>query len=1368
MEKNSVGGINMNSKIELSEYNSSNSKVYLNGDGTISVEIYDQNINDGGIMTLSDEPTIGDTSQYNPDNTMISQGNNAPFNIVDTYISSSRTTTGEEDKIKIGVEKINGNNVIHRALLKFDLPKIPSSYTLVNATLNMIGYYDENYSEQNSNTMIAIHQITSDWLTTSPTWANMANGYKESIENYFHATRSSGTISGNTLTVEPKLSQIDVTDLVQRWYNNEPNYGLMLKAVDETYNENIKLGEYYTVDAANESAKPQARLVINYKNLNGLEGYLTYTSQSHELGSTHINNYNGNVTSLFSVANTVGGPLPASIDLVYNTSDVVNNNDYGYGLGVKPNLIQTIKEVTIDTLNVLQYLDEDGTIHYFYKNSDDNIYYDEDGLSLKVEPVASNYIMTDKNKNTNKFVNHNGTYYLEQITDTTNKSINIVYDTNNRITKVIDASNKEITITYEDNKITFVSPYKTTIVNLTNNQIISIEDLGDTTTISYNDNKLIEKIINSNGLYTKYEYINDLTYKVSKVTEYGRNDSEGNYLEFTYNLKSTSIKDRKGHVNTYVFNNNANTEVITSLDENQNLSNAYGKSTTYGELGTSSVNKITLDGSLVRHINNLIEDSSFESGNSLFTTSNESITTEVIDNAHYGIKALKVTNTALDNYVYLEKAVEKGKDYTFSAYTKNEVPFELSLSYDDVIKTVTIDDISSEYSRCDITINYPEEATSNLNITIKPLALGVIYIDGLQLEEGEVANYYNMISNSNFANSLNGYEITTSKRVGIESHYDTPPLDIPSVEVVQVDGSTKALRLINSPLLQTTLAKSFYMSGHAGDVFELSFWYKNEGPRMIPSETNPVEPATIYANLHFGYTEGENDEPTIDQYLTPYNKDWHYFSKKFVAKYDYNEVSLNIINEFSCRDCYITNISLFKDLESYSYTYDDEGNLVSSTDLSRETSTFNYNGNNQLIEATSPLGNKFKYEYDENVTDRLIRAISPSGITNSIDYDENNNPIKTVINNTQAFDEIIDTTYYIIAKGTDRYLYIKPDKNLMVRQCECSHDKFNVIKQTDNKIKLQYTILNNYYLKDNGGVLKVEYGDTGNNIFELIEHSNKTYSIKSVSSNLAVTVNEDNTLSLTTYNEDSNEQQFLFERMESKLFIESSSTYTEDGRFIRSVKDSLGNIVTYDIDNTTGLTNAVIDPNGSVSNYVYDDKHRVTSITKGEHEVSYEYDTNDNLSKITHGTKNYCFEYDEYNNNKKVTINNTNLIEKIYENNNGNLTKVKYGNNDEINYTYDEYGRVKTVVKEDNTYKNYYDNLGRITRVNSNNEVYNYEYDFAKRLSKFKINDYETLLNYDKDNNITTKIEKIGEDSYTYNYAYNNESALTNLNVLDT
>ncbi|MGN1371988.1 MAG: DNRLRE domain-containing protein [Candidatus Coprovivens sp.] len=1350
----------MDKRIELTEYQTPNSKTYLKKDGTIQIEIYDEIINNNQIMLLSDEPTLTPGESNNTAGMGAITGNNNPFYITDTYISSNGTNTGEEDKIKIGVERINGTDVIHRALLKFDLPTIPSSYTIVDATLNLIGYYDENYNESDSNTLISIHQLTQDWSENSTTWSSMNNKYNTNIENYFHSTRSSGTISGDILTINSKVSKVDVTDLVQRWYNNEPNYGLMLKAVDEIYNANVKIGEYYTKNAETETGNPQPGLVINYKNLNGLESYLTYTSQSHELGSSHINNYNGNLTSTFDVANTIGGPLPVGLYLVYNTADKVLGSNYGYGLGIKPNLIQTIKEVTIDDIEVLEYTDEDGTIHYFYKSTD-NIYYDEDGLSLKVELIDNNYIMTDKDKNTNKYVNHSGTYYLEEIKDTSDKTIQIIYDTNNRINKVIDASNDEINITYEANKISFISPYKTTIVNITNNLVTSIEDLEDITTITYNSNNLIEKIINSNGLYTKYEYINNKTYRVSKVIEYGKDNSEGNYLEFTYNLKSTSIKDRKGHVNTYVFNNNANTEVITNIDSNNDLTNAYGKTSVYGEVGTSSVNKVTLDGSLVKHVNNLIDNSSFEDRTNPFTSSNSNITSSVLNEGHYGLKSLKISNTALNSYISLSKQVDKEKYYTFSTYIKNDIPLEISLSYDSVEEKTIINDINNKYSRYDVTINYPESATSNLVVKITPLGIGNIWIDAIQLEEGEVANYYNMISNSNFNNGTTGYEISSYKRTGRQWNYESEETT-PRAEVVTIDN-IKALKLNNNPLIQTTIAKHFNVNGKAGDVFELSFWYKNEGPKIIPPVDSIEEPANIAGYIYFDYVDGEWEGYGEDDYLTEYNKDWHYFSKKYVAKYDFNSISLNINDLFSCRDCYITNISIFKDLESYSYVYDDEGNLVSSTDLSRETSTFNYDGNNQLIEAISPLGKKFKYEYDENVTDRLIRAISPTGITNSIDYDSNNNPIKTIINNTQAFDEIIDTTYYIRAKGTDCYLYIKPDKNLMVRQCECSHDKFNVIKQPDSKIKLQYTVLKNYYLKDNGGVLKIEYGDN-NNIFELIEHSDKTYSIKS--NELSVTVNEDNTLSLTTYNENNESQHFLFERMENSLFIESSAEYTNDGRFIKSVKDSLGNVTTYDINSTNEVTNSITDPLDNTTNYTYDSKFRVSNISKGEHNVSYEY-SNNNLSKITHGTKNYTFEYDNFNNNKKVNINNTNLVENFYENNNGNLTKIKYGNNHEVNYTYDEFDRIKTITKTNDVYKNYYDNLGRIVKLTSNNDNYNYEYDFANRISKYKFNNYKSSYNYDSENNVTDKKEELGNYSYLYNYSYNQESSLTNLNILN-
>ena len=301
----------MSNKIELTEYRTPNSKTYLIKDGTIQVEIYDSIINDNQVMLLSDE-VISTSSRTSDVGGII--GNNNPFNIVDTYISSNGTNSGEEDKIKIGVERNNGVDVIHRALLKFDLPTIPSSYTIVDAKLNLIGYYDENYNESNSNVQVSIHQLKKDWVETNVTWNEMNSQYDTNIENYFHSTRSSGVIADNVLTVSTKISQVDVTDLVQRWYNNEPNYGLMLKAIDETYNSDIKIGEYYTKNAQANSYSPQPRLIINYKNLNGLEGYLTYTSQSHELGSSHINNYNGNLTSTFDVANTIGGPLPVDIN----------------------------------------------------------------------------------------------------------------------------------------------------------------------------------------------------------------------------------------------------------------------------------------------------------------------------------------------------------------------------------------------------------------------------------------------------------------------------------------------------------------------------------------------------------------------------------------------------------------------------------------------------------------------------------------------------------------------------------------------------------------------------------------------------------------------------------------------------------------------------------------------------------------------------------------------------------------------------------------------------------------------------------------------------------------------------------------------
>jgi len=245
---------------ELNEYRTNNTKTFLNRDGTIDIEIYDKNLNNQNSSGISPITTI--------------TGSDSSSSIIDTYIygGDSNATPYDEDILKVGVERSNNQDTIYRSLLKFELPTIPASYTMVKARLNLIGYADTSYDEYNPNTLISVHQITEDWTESSAKWNNMNDKYNSKIENYFYATRSSATIEDNTITINPKTAYVDITGLVTKWY--EPNYGLMLKAYDETYNANVRSGQFYSQDNTFTENNPKPRIIITYKNFNGLENIL--------------------------------------------------------------------------------------------------------------------------------------------------------------------------------------------------------------------------------------------------------------------------------------------------------------------------------------------------------------------------------------------------------------------------------------------------------------------------------------------------------------------------------------------------------------------------------------------------------------------------------------------------------------------------------------------------------------------------------------------------------------------------------------------------------------------------------------------------------------------------------------------------------------------------------------------------------------------------------------------------------------------------------------------------------------------------------------------------------------------------------------
>ena len=590
--------------------------------------------------------------------------------VIDTYIFSGdeNTATYNQNKLLVGTDE---NNVSYRSLLKFNLPVIPTGYRMVNAQLFL--YSVPEYGEYAFNDKkICVHKINKQWDVDSVNWFDMNDGYNEKIYDYSLSSKSLYYAENDEIKIEWGGTGANVTELVQEWYN-EPlnNNGLLLKWQDESYSTTNEICEFisseYLENSDINSIKPL--LKITYKDFTGLEEYLPYTLQNHSFGTIYINNYTGNLTSTFYVGNTIGGPNPIELYFVYNTNDVLLNKNYGCGLGVKPNFLQILEDNVLletdenseneTTYEIIKYLDENGTNHYFYKQ-EDNEYVDEDGLGLTISYENNQYLMKDENGNISKFCLRDNIYYLKEIKDTCNNITTINYDDYDRIISVSDSINQIITITYEENSVRINSQHAETIVELTNNLISRITSLGNTEIISYNNNNLIEKIKNANGLSNKFEYLNDSTHRISRISEISKNNKLGNYLDFEYSLTDTKITDNKGLFNTYIFNTYGNVVGITSIGKTNKLSDAYGKSYSFGE--EDNVKKLISDKSLIKYINNRINDSSFEADQLIHFTNGDLNTTNVTSTAYArsGLQSLQIDIPRSGGYLYNDYTVEKG------------------------------------------------------------------------------------------------------------------------------------------------------------------------------------------------------------------------------------------------------------------------------------------------------------------------------------------------------------------------------------------------------------------------------------------------------------------------------------------------------------------------------------------------------------------------------------------------------------------------------------------------------------------------------------------------------------------------------------
>ncbi len=534
-------------------------------------------------------------------------------NVYDTYIYPGDETMnrGSQTFLKVGVEKINNQTVINRALLKFDLPMIGTGSQIVYAELNLVGYPILPYSYDSS--IVNVHQITNSWDEETASWNTMHNQFNSRIEGSFDSARSSFDENNN---VVPHLSGCELTGLVKKWYADTPNYGIMLKLNKEMYTTKV-LPMFFSKNNTVTGRNPKPILTIVYKNQNGVEPYMNYKIQNFTQGKSYVNTYNGNLTSIFEIASTKTGKFPVSLNMVYNTNDVILNKDFGYGLGLNLSFHQIIKEQTIDNVNYLEYMDEDGTLHYFRRI--DGVYKDEDGLDMTVEKKETECILKDKNGNEMTFIQNGSSFYFNKLQDTLGNVTTITYDSNKRISKIVDASLSEINLSYEEQKITVVGPNETVVLNYNDNKLTSLVTKSGTTIFNYNDRNILASITDENGLKTAYEYYEQKPYRVKKVTEIGLENKGGNYFNLNYNFNSTTIIDCKNRKETITFNNYGNTASIMFLNDSETIFDAYSKNMEYGDEGYSDgstyipiKNKLLNSDILCKYVKNYLSNSSFE------------------------------------------------------------------------------------------------------------------------------------------------------------------------------------------------------------------------------------------------------------------------------------------------------------------------------------------------------------------------------------------------------------------------------------------------------------------------------------------------------------------------------------------------------------------------------------------------------------------------------------------------------------------------------------------------------------------------------------------------------------------------------------
>ena len=1267
-----------------------------------------------------------------------------------------------------------------RSLFKFELPALNKGDMVVAASLNVKYYSYEKYADTTPDLQVNAHLLKSTWDKTTVTW-NDCPDYVSTVLDYqmfgpiseaqFKAFDISSAVKqwyeGESTNYGILLKSANESGTMAEtgfkaylWterYNSATN---SYPRIAITYRNNKGLEDYWTYTTLSAGTAGTAYINDYTGNLVFIHGDVATTGELMPVSLEHV--YNG------YMANSNASTYPHS------------------GRGNKLSLQQTVKPSgdygltgTYENIFPYAYEDGDGTVHFFYKETKDGVtkYLDEDGLNLELKVTSSGYTITDKSDNVMTF---NSQGYLKTIADAEGRTATLTYrdgvNTANKthpfLYKITDGAGHTITLDYNTGNGDPNGNNQLKSIKGPDGKIITYETSGgcvtkitypdgNSSTYTYNEDKTLATARSADGYMLTFTYTQNGDKRVKSVEEsYALLDrtviQEGQKIEFERKKLNQTVIRTAGKdavfgndddiKTTYQFDNFGRTVSTkmrlvggTSLGAEKY---SYTGGPADNSVGIGQRNRVSSSAASGKNVTNLLVNHSLENSgswtslywmNSNYNNGSNSATLSGND-TYLGSRAIKLnvgaTADANGGYsMYQNVSLTKGATYTLSGYIKTSgvtlrsgatkggaclaVRFatesgtvrEMSNMLDGTTDTA----IDSGWQRISYTFKVPSDATSSRILAVLHNATGTAYFDCLQLEKSDTANSYNLLENASFENEDTSWTAASSLTTDDDAVTE------------QNNGGSYSYRIKGAASADKYIRQTVNVNGSEKDTYILSGYAK---ANSIPIDSEKGR------RFDFSVRVTYDDGSSVIKNPLEFNDDvtaWQYSSGAFTLSDETNEnkTPQNITVYCGYRKqentCYFDDISLIKE-PSPTYSYDDDGNLVSATENAAKSSALSYDSNDNLESFTDEKNSHYTYDYATSGNKhRLLSAKSnTSGITYAYSYYDNGTLKAQEITN--------DSTSKIIRTG---YTYTEADSESGI-----SAGAYVKKERDQHKHDTTYT-----YDLLTGRVTSVK--DANENVTEY-EYDADNGLVKSVTSG-GKTVSYD-------YNNAGTQLKSI----------------THNGFKYNFVYDNFGNVTQTKVGSAVLMTNTYQAKkgnltkstygNGDTVEYTYNAYGQTTKVKKnGADKYLWTYNSTGMPYQHTDidNDRVYTYDYDSLGRvvrqfgNKESTGENRFMSQYTYDVSN-NVTKVVNvadGNKVTTNHTYDAENRpTKTTLNSNVNYEYTYDHLGRLNYYYLNlgaNEVLVNPVYYASERNTDNSTTYQTTQ---------IQREEIGDRAYSYTY----------------